>query len=219
MTMDRTTTGASYGVSAATMIYSFLDSFTHDEWAAIGIMGGLFFGALTWIRGDIAKIVACNRGSSVYIPAVVQTVPRPRRPSQASTRRPQKLMQNRRRRRKRRQAVTRRLPPVAHRQPVHQRHRRRRVIQAHSRRWRRPGRLRKPRAHRVNRGHRDRKAIPDCRDHVGIPARRGRKENRGHRDHREIPARRDHRASPAGMVFSLMLWRPVFTGGSWGIPT
>ncbi|EDR7031826.1 lysis protein, partial [Salmonella enterica subsp. enterica] len=29
--MDRTTTGASYGVSAATMIYSFLDSFTHDE--------------------------------------------------------------------------------------------------------------------------------------------------------------------------------------------
>ncbi|ECL6016580.1 lysis protein, partial [Salmonella enterica] len=25
------------------------DSFTHDEWAAIGIMGGLFFGALTWI--------------------------------------------------------------------------------------------------------------------------------------------------------------------------
>ncbi|EOG2766486.1 phage holin, partial [Salmonella enterica] len=49
MTMDRTTTGASYGVSAATMIYSFLDSFTHDEWAAIGIMGGLFFGALTWI--------------------------------------------------------------------------------------------------------------------------------------------------------------------------
>ncbi|EBC2148346.1 lysis protein, partial [Salmonella enterica] len=47
--MDRTTTGASYSVSAATMIYSFLDSFTHDEWAAIGIMGGLFFGALTWI--------------------------------------------------------------------------------------------------------------------------------------------------------------------------
>ncbi|ELR0533024.1 class II holin family protein [Escherichia coli] len=49
MTMDRMTTGASYGVSVATTIYSLLDSFTHDEWAAIGILGGLFFGALTWI--------------------------------------------------------------------------------------------------------------------------------------------------------------------------
>ncbi|EGG3071184.1 lysis protein [Salmonella enterica] len=46
--MDRMTTGASYGASAATMLYSFLDSFSHDEWAAIGIIGGLFFGALTW---------------------------------------------------------------------------------------------------------------------------------------------------------------------------
>ena len=47
--MDRMTTGASYGVSVATTVYSLLDSFTHDEWAAIGILGGLFFGALTWI--------------------------------------------------------------------------------------------------------------------------------------------------------------------------
>ncbi|ELD0485734.1 class II holin family protein [Escherichia coli] len=49
MTMERMTTGASYGVSVATTVYSLLDSFTHDEWAAIGILGGLFFGALTWI--------------------------------------------------------------------------------------------------------------------------------------------------------------------------
>ncbi|EAW0947205.1 lysis protein [Salmonella enterica] len=47
--MDKMTTGASYGVSFATMFYSVLDSFTHDEWAAIGILGGLIFGALTWI--------------------------------------------------------------------------------------------------------------------------------------------------------------------------
>ncbi|HBZ9864086.1 TPA: class II holin family protein [Salmonella enterica subsp. houtenae] len=46
--MDKMTTGASYGVSFATTLYSFLDSFSHDEWAAIGIIGGLFFGALTW---------------------------------------------------------------------------------------------------------------------------------------------------------------------------
>ncbi|MGG5964888.1 phage holin [Salmonella enterica] len=48
MTMDRITSHASYGVSFTTALYSFLDSFTHDEWAAIGIIGGLFFGALTW---------------------------------------------------------------------------------------------------------------------------------------------------------------------------
>lgn len=48
MAMDKMTTGASYGISFATMLYSILDSFTHDEWAAIGILGGLFFGALTW---------------------------------------------------------------------------------------------------------------------------------------------------------------------------
>lgn len=56
MTMDRMTTGASYGVSVATTIYSLLDSFTHDEWAAIGILGGLFFGALTYLTNLYFKI-------------------------------------------------------------------------------------------------------------------------------------------------------------------
>lgn len=54
--MDRTTTGASYAVSAATTVYSILDSFTHDEWAAIGILGGLFFGALTYLTNLYFKI-------------------------------------------------------------------------------------------------------------------------------------------------------------------
>ncbi|ECA5826018.1 lysis protein [Salmonella enterica subsp. enterica serovar Hvittingfoss] len=47
--MTRMTTGASYGVSFTTMLYSCLDSFTHEEWAAIGIIGGLVFGALTFL--------------------------------------------------------------------------------------------------------------------------------------------------------------------------
>ncbi|HHR7385437.1 TPA: phage holin [Salmonella enterica subsp. enterica serovar Cotham] len=49
MTMDKMTTGASYGVSFATTLYSILDSFTHDEWAAIGILSGVIFGALTFL--------------------------------------------------------------------------------------------------------------------------------------------------------------------------
>ncbi|EDA2742982.1 TPA: lysis protein, partial [Salmonella enterica] len=47
--MDKMTTGASYGVSFATTLYSILDSFTHDEWAAIGILSGVIFGALTFL--------------------------------------------------------------------------------------------------------------------------------------------------------------------------
>ncbi|EDR5178693.1 lysis protein [Salmonella enterica] len=49
MRVDQVTTNTAYGTSLTTVIYSFLDSFTHDEWAAIGIIGGLVFGALTWI--------------------------------------------------------------------------------------------------------------------------------------------------------------------------
>ncbi|HAG0018051.1 TPA: lysis protein [Salmonella enterica] len=49
MRVDQITTNTAYGTSLTTVIYSFLDSFTHDEWAAIGIIGGLVFGALTWI--------------------------------------------------------------------------------------------------------------------------------------------------------------------------
>ncbi|EEB7406758.1 lysis protein [Salmonella enterica] len=49
MRVDQVTTHTAYGTSLMTVIYSFLDSFNHDEWAAIGIIGGLIFGALTWI--------------------------------------------------------------------------------------------------------------------------------------------------------------------------
>ncbi|EBS8368361.1 lysis protein [Salmonella enterica] len=47
--MDKMTTGVSYGVSFATTLYSVLDSFTPDEWAAIGILSGVIFGTLTFL--------------------------------------------------------------------------------------------------------------------------------------------------------------------------
>lgn len=49
MIMDKMTTGVSYGVSFATTLYSVLDSFTPDEWAAIGILSGVIFGTLTFL--------------------------------------------------------------------------------------------------------------------------------------------------------------------------
>ncbi|HAT1683839.1 TPA: lysis protein [Klebsiella oxytoca] len=48
MMTTRYTSGVSYGASFMTLLYSFLDAFTRDEWAAIGVAGGLFFAALTW---------------------------------------------------------------------------------------------------------------------------------------------------------------------------
>ncbi|EAY4782754.1 lysis protein [Salmonella enterica] len=47
--MDKMITGVSYGVSFATTLYSVLDSFTPDEWAAIGILSGVIFGTLTFL--------------------------------------------------------------------------------------------------------------------------------------------------------------------------
>ncbi|EBH2784682.1 lysis protein [Salmonella enterica subsp. diarizonae] len=47
--MDKMTMGVSYGVSFATTLYSVLDSFTPDEWAAIGILSGVIFGTLTFL--------------------------------------------------------------------------------------------------------------------------------------------------------------------------
>ncbi|EJA5025993.1 lysis protein [Salmonella enterica] len=51
--MDRITSHASYGVPLAvtnmTAIYSFLDKFSHDEWYAIGIATGVFFGLISLV--------------------------------------------------------------------------------------------------------------------------------------------------------------------------
>ncbi|EEM1820736.1 lysis protein [Salmonella enterica subsp. enterica] len=47
--MVRMTTQASYSVSSATILYSILDRFTHDEWYAIGIATGVIFGLITMV--------------------------------------------------------------------------------------------------------------------------------------------------------------------------
>lgn len=40
---------ASYSTAFATALYAFLDNFTHDEWYAIGISTGVFFGLITMV--------------------------------------------------------------------------------------------------------------------------------------------------------------------------
>lgn len=50
MRTDQITTTASYSTSVATTtLASFLDILTHEEWAALGVLGGLILGLLTFI--------------------------------------------------------------------------------------------------------------------------------------------------------------------------
>ncbi|HFW4796558.1 TPA: phage holin [Salmonella enterica subsp. diarizonae serovar 60-67:z35:-] len=40
---------ASYSTALATALYAFLNYFTHEEWYAIGIATGVFFGLITMV--------------------------------------------------------------------------------------------------------------------------------------------------------------------------
>ncbi|EMV3844704.1 class II holin family protein [Escherichia coli] len=51
--MDKLTTGVAYGTSAGSAGYWFLqllDKVTPSQWAAIGVLGSLVFGLLTYTR-------------------------------------------------------------------------------------------------------------------------------------------------------------------------
>lgn len=57
--MDKITTGISYGASgggAAFWLTRLLDSYSPEQWAAIGVLGGLFFAFLTWLMNLYFKI-------------------------------------------------------------------------------------------------------------------------------------------------------------------
>lgn len=51
MKMEKFTTNLSYGASGGSAVFGvaqFLDRFSPEQWAAIGVLGGLFFAFLTW---------------------------------------------------------------------------------------------------------------------------------------------------------------------------
>ena len=51
--MDKLTTGVAYGTSAGSAV---LDKVTPSQWAAIGVLGSLVFGLLTYLTNLYFKI-------------------------------------------------------------------------------------------------------------------------------------------------------------------
>lgn len=57
--MDKLTTGISYGASGGSAAFWFkqlLDGYTPEQWAAIGVIGSLCFGLLTYLTSLYFKI-------------------------------------------------------------------------------------------------------------------------------------------------------------------
>lgn len=57
--MDKITTGISYGASGGSAIFwikRLLDGYTPEQWAAIGVIGSLFFGLLTFLTNLYFKV-------------------------------------------------------------------------------------------------------------------------------------------------------------------
>ncbi|HCQ7772903.1 class II holin family protein [Enterobacter kobei] len=62
--MDKITTGISYGTSGGSAIYwvrRLLDGYTPEQWAAIGVIGSLLFGFLTFLTNLYFQIKADRR--------------------------------------------------------------------------------------------------------------------------------------------------------------
>ena len=59
--MDKLTTGIAYGTSAGSAGYWFLqllDKVTPSQWAAIGVLGSLVFGLLTYLTNWICPYIS-----------------------------------------------------------------------------------------------------------------------------------------------------------------
>ena len=54
--MDKISTGIAYGTSAGYWFLQLLDKVTPSQWAAIGVLGSLVFGLLTYLTNLYFKI-------------------------------------------------------------------------------------------------------------------------------------------------------------------
>lgn len=62
--MEKITTGIAYGASGGSTGYwllQLLDKVTPSQWAAIGVLGSLMFGLLTWLTSLYFQIKADRR--------------------------------------------------------------------------------------------------------------------------------------------------------------
>ncbi|MHA7847235.1 class II holin family protein [Serratia sp. D1N4] len=67
--MERITTNLSYGASGSSAVFGiaqFLDRFSPEQWAAIGVIGGLFFAFLTWLMNLYFKLREDQRKERAY---------------------------------------------------------------------------------------------------------------------------------------------------------
>lgn len=69
ITMDKLTTGVAYGSAIGNVSFwglRLLDAATPAQWTAIGVLGGLIFGALTFFINLIFKIREDRRRERAY---------------------------------------------------------------------------------------------------------------------------------------------------------
>ena len=67
--MDKVTTHIAYGTSGASTGFWFLqllDKVSPSQWAAIGVLGSLAFGLLTWLTSLYFQIKADRRKAQSY---------------------------------------------------------------------------------------------------------------------------------------------------------
>lgn len=57
-------TGIGYGASSGSILFGLLNTFTYEQWNAIGVIGGLFIGIATFITNLYYRRKADRRASA-----------------------------------------------------------------------------------------------------------------------------------------------------------
>ncbi|AWK14716.1 class II holin family protein [Candidatus Fukatsuia symbiotica] len=63
MTMEKLTTGAAYGASAGSILNGLLNSYSPEQWIAIGVLAGVSLAVLTYLTNLYFKIKEDKRKS------------------------------------------------------------------------------------------------------------------------------------------------------------
>ncbi|KZP77863.1 lysis protein [Enterobacter roggenkampii] len=61
--MDKLTTGVAYGASAGSILNGILNTFSPEQWNAIGVLAGIVIAVLTYLTNLYFKIREDNRRS------------------------------------------------------------------------------------------------------------------------------------------------------------
>lgn len=61
--MEKLTTGAAYGASAMGILNGLLNTYSPEQWNAIGVLAGIIIGLLTYLTNLYFKIREYNRNN------------------------------------------------------------------------------------------------------------------------------------------------------------